>query len=159
VALEEPEIRRTNLNIPIDNNCIDDKLPFRKPADSDDHDDEGDKIDQSDAIPNTSGQWWAATELQRFETGTSDANRYEGDNGDNADADEEKEAWQADRWSTQNLEDGAPSIRDSGHSTRECEDWTVYFRRVKYDNDYANAMASDIFEAKTALSYLTRTQT
>jgi len=138
---------------------MDDELHFRMPVGSDEHDEEGDTIDESDAIPITSWRWRAATELQRFDKGPSDANGSEGDNADNADADEEGQAWQADGGSTQNLEDGAPSIRDSGHSTRECEDWTVYFRCVKYDNDEANATASDIFEAKTALSYLTSTQT
>jgi hypothetical protein len=49
---------------------------------------------------------------------------------------------QADDWSTQNVEDW-------GHSTTKCEDWTVYFRRVKYDNGKANEKVSDIFEAKT----------
>jgi hypothetical protein len=38
-----------------------------------------------------------------------------------------------------------------GHSTRECEDWTVYFRDVKYDNGGANATASDVWEANTVL--------
>jgi len=47
--------------------------------------------------------------------------------GDDADADEDEEASLADDGSMQNVEDW-------GHSTRECEDWTVYFRPVKYDN-------------------------
>ena len=64
--------------------------------------------------------------------------------GDDADADEEEEPSPADDGSTQNVEDW-------GHSTRECEDWTVYFRPVKYDNGEANAMASDVSEAKTVL--------
>ena len=54
----------------------------------------------------------------------------------------EEEASQANDGSTQNVE-------DCRHSTRECEDWTVYFRHVKYVNGEANAMASDISEAKT----------
>jgi len=64
--------------------------------------------------------------------------------GDDADADEEEEPSPANDESTQNVEDW-------GHSTRECEDWTVYFRPVKYDNGEANAMASDVSEAKTVL--------
>jgi len=64
--------------------------------------------------------------------------------GDDADADEEEEASLADNGSTQNVEDW-------GHSTRECEDWTVYIRPVKYDNGEANATASDVSEAKTVL--------
>jgi hypothetical protein len=43
----------------------------------------------------------------------SDVDRYEGEDGDNADADEEEVASQADDGSMQNVE-------DSGHSTREC---------------------------------------
>jgi hypothetical protein len=38
-----------------------------------------------------------------------------------------------------------------GHCTRECEDWTVYFRPVQYDNGKANATASDVSEVKTVI--------
>jgi len=55
---------------------------------------------------------------------------------------------QADDGSKQNVE-------DRGHCTRECEDWTVYFRHVKYDNGEANATASNVSEAKTILQYVT----
>jgi len=64
--------------------------------------------------------------------------------GDDANADEEEEASQADDGSTQNVEDWR-------HSTREGEDWSVYFRPDKYDNSKANATASDVSEAKTVL--------
>jgi len=64
--------------------------------------------------------------------------------GDDADADEEEEASLADDGLTQNVE-------DCRHSTRECEDWTVYFRPVKYNNGEANATASDVSEAKSVL--------
>jgi len=74
--------------------------------------------------------------------GTSNANGYEGEDGN--DADEEEETSQTDDGSTQTVEDW-------GHSTRECEDWTVYFRHVKYDIGKANATASDVSEAKTVL--------
>jgi len=37
VALEEPEIRSTDPNIPIDNNCTDDELHFGIPGDSADY--------------------------------------------------------------------------------------------------------------------------
>jgi hypothetical protein len=43
----------------------------------------------------------------------SDVDRYEGEDGDNADADVKEVASQADDGSMQNVE-------DSGHSTREC---------------------------------------
>jgi len=36
VALEEPEIGSTDPNIPIDSNCMDDKLHFRMPGSSGD---------------------------------------------------------------------------------------------------------------------------
>ena len=47
----------------------------------------------SDAIPTASRQQQAATELQRFDPETSDVDGYEGNNGHNADADQEKEAF------------------------------------------------------------------
>jgi hypothetical protein len=42
-------------------------------------------------------------------------------------------------------------VEDCGHSTGECEDWSVYFRYVKYDNGEANATATDVSEGKTVL--------
>jgi hypothetical protein len=102
VALEEPEIGSIDPNIPIDNNCTDDELHFGMPADSGDFEDEG---DQSDVIPTASRRRWAATELKRFDLGTSDVDRYEGEDGDDADPDEEEEASEADDGSTQNVED------------------------------------------------------
>jgi len=146
VALEEPEIGSTDPNIPIDNNCKDDELHFGMPGGSGDYEDEGDKSDEHDAIRTASRRQRPPTELERFDLGTSDVDRYEGEDGDDADADadEDEEESQADDGSTQNVEDW-------GHSTRECEDWTVYFRHIKYDNGEANATASDVSEAKTVL--------
>ena len=80
----------------------------------------------------------------RFDEGTSDVDRYECEDGDDADMDEEEEAMQADDGLMQNVEDW-------GHSTRECEEWTVYFKLVKYDNGKANATASDVSKAMTVL--------
>jgi len=114
------------------------------PGGSNAYDHVGDKIDQSDSFTTTSWRWRAATKLVRFDLGTSDVNRYEGDDCDDADADEEEQSSQANNGSTQTLE-------DLGHSTRECEDWTVYFGPVKYNNGYANATASNVSELKTAL--------
>jgi len=74
--------------------------------------------------------------------GTINIDGYEGADGD--DADEEEAASQANDRSTQNVEYW-------GYSPRECEDWTVYFRSVKYNNGEANAMASDVSEAETVL--------
>jgi len=88
VALEEPEIGSTDSNIPIDHNCTDDELHFRMPGGSGDFEDEGDK---SDAIPTASRRRRAATELERFDLGTSDVDGYEGEDGDDPDADEEEE--------------------------------------------------------------------
>jgi len=50
VALEEPQIGSTDPNIPIDNNCIDDKLHFGMPGGSGDYEDEGDESDELDDI-------------------------------------------------------------------------------------------------------------
>ena len=54
VALEEPEIRSTDQNIPIDSNCMDDELHFVMPGDWGDYEDEGDNSDKCDAIPTAS---------------------------------------------------------------------------------------------------------
>jgi len=117
VALEEPEIGSTDPNILIDNNCTADALHFRMPGGSRYYEDAGDKSDKGDDIP-TASQWrWPTTELERFDLGTSDVDAYEGNNGDDADADEEEEALLADDGSMQNVENW-------GHSTRECEDGT-----------------------------------
>jgi len=124
VALGEPGIGSTDPNIPIDNNCTDHELYFGMPGGSGDYEDEGSESDNRDGIPTASWRQRPATELEMFDPGTSDVNRYESKDGDDADADEEEEASQADDGSTQNVEDW-------GHSTRECDDWTVYFRPVK----------------------------
>jgi hypothetical protein len=55
-----------------------------------------------------------------------------------------KESSQAGYGSTQNVE-----VR--GPSTRACQDWTVHFSSVKYDNRKQNVMASDVSEANTGL--------
>ena len=81
---------------------MDDELHFRMPGGNGDFEDEG---DESDAIPTASRRLWAATKLGRFDLGTSDVDRYEGENGDDVDADEEEEASQAEDGSTQNVED------------------------------------------------------
>jgi len=54
VALEDPEIRCSEPNIPIDNNCTDDELHFRTPGGSRDYKDEGDESDERDDIPTAS---------------------------------------------------------------------------------------------------------
>jgi len=43
--------------------------------------------------------------MRRTDLGPSDVDRYEGEDGDDADADEEEEPLQADEGSTQNVED------------------------------------------------------
>jgi hypothetical protein len=101
-ALEEPEIRSTDPNIPIDTHCTDDELHLRLAGGSGYCDDEG---DTSDAIPTASRRQRAATELERFDLGTNDVDGNEGEDGDDADADEEEEALQADDVLTQNVED------------------------------------------------------
>jgi len=105
VALEEPGIGSTDPNIPIDNNCTDDELHFGKPGDSGNYKDEADKSDERNAIPTTSRRQRPATELERFDLGTSNVDGYVGDDGDDADADEEEAVSLADDGSTQNVED------------------------------------------------------
>jgi hypothetical protein len=72
------------------------------PGGSGDFEDEG---DESDAIPTASRRRRAATELERFDLGTSDVEVYEGEDGDDADSDEEEDASQAEDGSTQNVDD------------------------------------------------------
>jgi len=105
VALEEPEIRSTDPNIPIDNNSTDDKHHLRIPGGSGDYKDEGDGSDLGDAVPTASRRRRPASELKRFDLGTSDVDRDKGKDGDNADPDEQEEASAANDGSTQNVED------------------------------------------------------
>jgi len=104
VALEEPEIRSTDPNIPIDNNCMNDELHFGMPGGSGDHKYKGDKGDEHDAIPNASWRRQPVTERETFDLEASDVDSYEDEDGNNADADEEEEASQADDGSMQNVE-------------------------------------------------------
>jgi hypothetical protein len=85
VGLEEHEIRSNDPNIPIDNNCPDDELHCGIAVGSGYFEDKGDK---SDAILTASWRRWAAIELKRFDLGTSDVDRYEGEDGNDVDADE-----------------------------------------------------------------------
>jgi len=151
VALQVPEIGSTDPNIPPDKTCMTDQMCFRMPRGSGDYEDEGHESNERNAISTASRQRCAVTELMRFELGTTDADGYEGKNGNDADADEEEEASQADDESTRNVEDWR-------YSTTECEDWTVYFRPIKSNNGEANAMATNVSEAKTELLYVTTSQ-
>jgi hypothetical protein len=54
VAHEEPPIRTTDRNIPIDDISTDDELHFGRPGGNSDYDDERDESDEHDAIPTTS---------------------------------------------------------------------------------------------------------
>jgi len=51
VALEEPEIRSSDLNIPTEINGMDDKLHFRMSGGSGNYEDEGDESDVRVVIP------------------------------------------------------------------------------------------------------------
>jgi hypothetical protein len=107
VALEDAEIGSTDPIIPIDNNCTDDELHVGIPGVSGDYEDEGNESDNRNAIPNASRRRRRATELQRFDLVTSDLDWYEGEDGEDvdADADEQEESLQVDDGSTQNVED------------------------------------------------------
>ena len=106
MALEEPEIGSTDPNIPIDNNLMHDELPFGIAGGSGNYEAEGDESDECDGIPSDSLQQPPATDLERFDLGTSDVEWYEGKDGNDADldADEEEEASQANDGSTYNVE-------------------------------------------------------
>ena len=107
VALEEPEIQSTHPNIPIDNNSTDDKLDFGMPCGSWDCEVEGDDSDECNDIPTASLRPRPAIKLERFDLGTSDVDGYEGEHGDDVDADDDEEKYtsQADDGSTQDVED------------------------------------------------------
>jgi hypothetical protein len=105
VAFEEPEIGSTDPNIPIDNDCTDDELHFWMPGGRRDYEDEGDESDDRNAIPTASRRRRPATEPLRFDLETSDVDRIGGEDGDDADADEEEEASQANDGSMQSVED------------------------------------------------------
>jgi hypothetical protein len=111
VALEEPEIGSTDPNIPIGNNCMADELHFGMTGGSRNYKDAGDKTDERIAIPTARWRRWPATELERLDLGTCDVDGYESEDGDHADvdADEEREASQADDESMEN-------VQDRGHS-------------------------------------------
>jgi len=79
-----------------------------------------------------------------FPLGTRNVDQSESQDCNDADANEEEEAYQVNDGSRQNVEYW-------GHSTRACEDWTVYFRPAEYNNGEANTTASDVSEAKTVL--------
>jgi len=102
--------------------------------------DKADAVEEEEALRGDDGS------KQKVETSkhsrTSNADGYADENCD--DAVEQEEPSQAEDGSTQNVEEW-------GHSTWKCQEWTVYFRAVKYDNGESNAMASDVFELKTAL--------
>jgi hypothetical protein len=55
-------------------------------------------------IPTTSGRQRTASELERLDLGTSDVNGCEGEDGDDANANQEDEASPADDGSKQNVE-------------------------------------------------------
>jgi hypothetical protein len=105
VVFGQPGIGSSDPNILIDNNCRYEELHFGMPGGCENYDDAGDKIDQSDAIPTASRRQRAANELERFDPGSSAVDAYEGDSGDDADADEEEEASQDDDELTPTLED------------------------------------------------------
>jgi hypothetical protein len=98
VGLEEQEIGSTDPIVLTDNICSDDKLHFSMPRDSGDYERKGDECDKGNAIPSASRQQRLASELQRFDLGTSYVNGYKGKDCHDADADKEveEEASQAD---------------------------------------------------------------
>jgi hypothetical protein len=102
-------------------------------------------------LPTTLRQWQAATELGTCDCATSDVNGYEGDIGDDADSDEVEDKPQTDDRFMQISQHWGHRTSDWGHGSKEFNNWTVYFRPVRYDNGKANAMASNVSEAKSVL--------
>jgi hypothetical protein len=105
VAHMEPVIGSTEPNIPIDHNCTDDKLQFGMAGCWEEYKNEGDKINQVDAIPTARWRCRATTQLDIFNLGTSDVDRHDGNDGDDADVDEPEEASPADDGLMQHLHD------------------------------------------------------
>jgi len=149
VALEEPEIGSTDANIPIVNNSTEDILNVQMPGGSGDYYDEVDESNDHDSFPAAILQYQVAMDLESFDMASSDVDRYEGNDANDPDEDDEEESLQPDDGSTQNVEDWR-------HSSTECEDWTVYFSPVKYDNGEADGLASKVSEAKTVLQYVAK---
>jgi len=87
-----------------------------------DYEDEGDDSEMRNAIPTTSRQRWPATWLERIDLWTSDVDWYDGQDGNNAYADEEEEASQADDGSTQIVEDWGHSRYALGTSDVDAYD-------------------------------------
>jgi len=106
------------------------------------YDADADEVDGALCADDRSTQTVHGSGYGKFELGTSNVDWDAGEDGNHPD--EEEEASLANDGSTQNVE-------DRGHSTRECEDWTVYFRPVKYNYGEVNAAASDVSEANTVL--------
>jgi len=116
VALQEPKIGKTDPNIPIDNNCTDDKLPSGMPGGSGDHEDKAPEGDVRNDIPTASRGWRATTEPERFDQWTSYVDGYDGEGGEDADAHDKGDASQAGDRSTQNVEDWGHSRLHLGTS-------------------------------------------
>jgi len=104
-ALEDPESRSTERNMPIDINLTNDELDFGIPGGSENCDNQGDESDVRDAIPIASQRQRPATEHNRVDLQISDVDGYECEDGDKADGGEEEEVSQADDRSMQNVED------------------------------------------------------
>jgi len=158
VVVEKSEIRSIDPNFVMNTNCMDAKFHFRMPGGSEDNEDERDEIDKRDAFPTVSQSQWATTDLKSFELETSAGDGCECYNTDDVNVDAEQDASQAADGSTHKLEYCRHCTRDWRHSTRECQDCPVYFRPMKYYNGKADAMGSDVSEAKTVLYYVTTSQ-
>jgi len=98
------------------------------PGGSGDYEDEGDESAVRNAIRTTSQWRRPATKLERFDLGSSDANGYECEDGDDVDADVEEEASEADDGSTQNVEDW-------GHSRFDLETSNVHSYECEHGHD------------------------
>jgi hypothetical protein len=102
VALEETEIARIDLSIPIVKHCTDEELNFGMPDGSGNLEDDG---NESNAMPTASWRLRAETEHETFDQGTSEVAGYDDEDGVDADADEQDESSHANNGSTQTVDD------------------------------------------------------
>jgi hypothetical protein len=105
VACEKPDMESTDPKVPIDNSGTDDQTHFRMPSGSVNHTAECEESIRGHAIPTTIWHSPPTTELDRFDLGTSDVAKYEGEDDAIEDADKEEDQSQAINGSTNDVED------------------------------------------------------
>jgi len=85
-ALEDHGIGRADAKIAINNHCMEVELYFSMPGVSGEYNGDREASNERVAIITANRQQWAVTEPDRFELGTSELNKYDSEEADNADA-------------------------------------------------------------------------